>query len=175
MKTEFKDQVRKGVIPCGFCSTGAHETCKGGYRNGDGSVLICGCECADTKPEFCHHCRTQDKGDLGRPWLCDDRDACEVRRVAKANQDPSNAWLNRAINQAALNLISSTTRRRSECKCCGAPTKGGNFLPGHDSKYINQWLEKLDRESLPWMDAYKVIAEISPALADKFKKRVYGA
>jgi hypothetical protein len=170
----YIDEVTKGVIACGFCSTNVHDTCRGGYRNGNGSVLICGCECADTKPQFCHHCQTREADNLGRPWLCDDRVACEGRVQARLAKLPEYTWLRRSQEVSATSP-SRPGRRAAQCHCCGEPTKGGNFLPGHDSKFLNQWVAKLDKEGLPWMDGFKAIEQVSPGLALKFKKRVYGS
>ena len=169
MKREYLNQpARKGTVSCGFCSTGHHETCHGGYRNGDGSVMICGCDCADSKPEYCHHCHTTDKDNLGYPWLCDDREACEDRlRTRIENSD---------FYQTVVKSVGAGEQTRPSrskvCLCCGEATKGGKFLPGHDSKWLNQKIEGLEG---PWMPVYQEIAQTaSAALAEKFKKRVYG-
>jgi hypothetical protein len=162
----YQDTVAKAVIPCGFCATKSHDSCKGGYRNGNGSVLICGCECADNKPQFCHHCHTIEPDFLGRPWLCDDRDECENRLRVRLAGSP------------LMTLIRETrptqsTRSRKGCLCCGEPTKGGKFLPGHDSKYLNTKIAEC--QDKPYMPVYnQLAAEVSPAFAEKFKKRVYG-
>jgi hypothetical protein len=59
------------------------------------------------------------------------------------------------------------------CLCCGEPTKGGKFLPGHDSKYLTTKIAQLEG---PWQPVYdQLVVEVSPAFADKFKKRVYGS
>lgn len=167
-KTVYLDKVAKGHALCGFCSTSNHDTCKGGYRNGDGSVLICGCKCADSKPEFCHHCKSTNQDDLGRPWLCDDRDACEGR--LKGRIQTSDFYKSVAQSQGAGGQL--TARRSKVCLCCGEATKGGKFLPGHDSKWLNRKIADLEG---PWMPVYEEIMKVaSPALAEKFKKRVYG-
>ena len=167
-QTIYLDKVAKGHTFCGFCSTGNHDTCRGGYRNGDGSVLICGCECADSKPEFCHHCKSTSPDDLGRPWLCDDRDACEGRLRARMEADEFITNMTRFQGAETR----SRSGRSAACLCCGEATKGGKFLPGHDSKWLNQ---KIDGLEGPWMPVYEEISKVaSPALAEKFKKRVYG-
>lgn len=169
-QTVYLDKVTKGHTLCGFCSTNNHNTCRGGYRNGDGSVLICGCDCADSKPEFCHHCKTTDQDNLGRPWLCDDRDACEGRLQIRLNKSE--------FHRIVMDLTSNERRLarssygKGQCLCCGEATKGGKFLPGHDSKWLNHKVESLEG---PWMPVYEEISRVaSPALAEKFKKRVYG-
>lgn len=173
-QTIYLDKVAKGHTFCGFCSTGNHDTCKGGYRNGDGSVLICGCECADSKPEFCHHCKSKNADDLGRPWLCDDRDACEGRLRTRIENEWE--WLQARSYEVHLQnekiMRIGSPRRSAACLCCGEATKGGKFLPGHDSKWLNQKIAELEG---PWMPVYEEISKVaSPALAEKFKKRVYG-
>lgn len=168
----YQDKVSKAVIPCGFCSTNSHDNCRGGYRNGDGSVLICACSCADTKPEFCHHCHTTESDYLGRPWLCDDRDACENRVRVRLDQSP----IMKLIRETRVSDLTTSRLGRSSakvCLCCGEPTRGGKFLPGHDSKYLNAKIAQLEG---PWQPVYEqLLADVSPAFADKFKKRVYGS
>lgn len=53
------------------------------------------------------------------------------------------------------------------CGCCGGPTKGGKFLPGHDSKYLNQLLVNPDRGR-----AAELADQVSPAFRRKFDARV---
>jgi hypothetical protein len=33
--------------------------------------------------------------------------------------------------------------RTGECECCGEPTRGGRFLPGHDAKLVSTLLERI--------------------------------
>jgi hypothetical protein len=40
--------------------------------------------------------------------------------------------------------------KSGKCECCGEPTRGGRFLPGHDAKLVSRLVEKIragDREA----------------------------
>ena len=177
MKTEYLDKVTKGHAFCGFCSTGNHDTCKGGIRNGDGSVIMCGCDCADSKPEYCHHCKTTDKENLGRPWLCDDRDACDARLKADLEKNEFYQITNKYFSEESrLKYAASKSKvgGNGACKCCDQPTKGGKFLPGHDSRWLNQLIGEIGSGIVSRADQVKMVVEFSPALAAKLEKRLDG-
>ena len=57
-------------------------------------------------------------------------------------------------------------RPHPACRCCGEPTKGGKFLPGHDSKYLSQLLADSDLER-----AAELAGQVSPAFRRKFDTR----
>lgn len=176
-KTVYLDKVAKGAVTCGFCSTNNHTTCRGGYRNGDGSVLICGCQCADSKTEFCHHCKTTDPGDLGRPWLCDDRDACEGRLKARIEASDFYQSLNQYLSSGDRQKYVAARMRVggiNACLCCGESTRGGRFLPGHDSKWLTQKISEIGAGLITRDAQVMDVAGVSPALALKLQKRLDG-
>ena len=64
-----------------------------------------------------------------------------------------------------------------ECKCCGEPTKGGRFLPGHDSRYLSRLVEQFTDSTKRAAaeepeDIRRLAHAISAAFGNKFDKRV---
>jgi hypothetical protein len=169
MAQTFIDTITKGTNPCGFCMTGHHDTCKGVIRNGNLSLIQCACSCSDEKTQRCTECHSTNQDDLGRPWLCDDRDACRARIEARVSASPVQRKI-KAVQEAPRPLRVGKTA--SACLCCGEPTKGGKFLPGHDSKWLNSRLLLLNTSSVTRDEMLASVAEVSPALADKLKKRI---
>jgi len=129
MKEMYSDAISVGTLKCGFCSSSTCDPCKGMIRNGDGSLYQCPCDCFETKVEICTHCKTTNKSFLGRPWLCEDREACADRSKARLAQDEGYQLLNKYLS--ALGTSAS-------CLCCGKPTRGGKYLPGHNARHQKQ-------------------------------------
>lgn len=65
-------------------------------------------------------------------------------------------------------------RTSGACLCCGEPTRGGKFLPGHDSRFLKVKLAEVHSGQVTSADQVKLVAEVSPALATKFEKRLKG-
>ena len=59
---------------------------------------------------------------------------------------------NRAIQPSAT----KTPKPETKCLCCGEPTKGGKFLPGHDARYVSQ-------QAVEYVDA----------VSDSVRKHIY--
>lgn len=148
-----------GLWRCGFCTSGNHRSCPSAVRVKD-RVWLCYCpEC--THPVRCLDCGNPSPEDLNRTlWGCVDKLACDHRlRLRRENSD---LW--RQLQEHRVKAISDRRRIRENaerllmgvdpfededldqaprairmtvgvCLCCGAPTKGGKFAPGHDSKY----------------------------------------
>lgn len=174
---DYKDDIKVGKHSCGFCLTNSHDSCRGTYRNGDLSLIKCPCECAASKPQFCHHCKTTEQDHLGRPWLCDDREACNSRLQQRLEKSDL-IQLIRAMKQesrefaATRSAKTSSGRGAAECLCCGDLTKGGRFLPGHDSKWLTQRMSEIRNGSMAEADQVEVVRAVSPALAVKLKNRL---
>lgn len=170
MTNHFKDEVRVGTRNCGFCSTNSHELCKGAIRNGDLSVYQCPCACVEQKPERCTECFSTEASDLGRPWLCDDRDACDAR----VRHRLSGYTVYRQITeiQERSSEMPRSSKGKKACVCCGEPTRGGQFLPGHDSKWLAGWVVKVKSGETSVELASAEITKVSAHLASKFTKRV---
>jgi hypothetical protein len=137
-----------GMETCGFCNTGAHGTCPGGVRNGNGTIYLCRCGCPKSGVPHCTECgATQDLNDT---WRCTDPLGCVTRSEQRALTDPALQRMRAArIPKEGIPVVTGgpTAHGRARqtrtparahsgiCKCCGQPTKGGEFLPGHDSRY----------------------------------------
>lgn len=173
-REEYKDEVVQGKSLCGFCSTGSHATCKGGIRNGNGTVLVCGCECATDKSQWCHICHSTDPEDLTRPWLCGDVDGCTARLTTRLMNHPIYVEMTKFKSQAVDIRRVKSGRTGGECLCCGEPTRGGRFLPGHDSRFLAARLAEVQAGTVSQEDQIKVVIDVSPALAAKFEKRLKG-
>lgn len=57
------------------------------------------------------------------------------------------------------------------CKCgCEGVTKGGNFLPGHDARFVSEQVAHVIGKNKTKAVARKQIADVSEVLAAKFDK-----
>jgi hypothetical protein len=155
--------VARGLDRCGHCKTGLHRSCKGAIRVPVSKKLPDGllrCHCPDCVPQVrCLDCHNQFEDEVDpRWWACIDRDVCLGRIALRQRNDPvwqliqscksRGAWLRRE-DRLRRALIRAETLSESvdaaavrgeprptvgQCECCGQPTKGGRFLPGHDAK-----------------------------------------
>lgn len=171
-KDQYSDEIRKSHRICGFCSTNTHDYCKAAYRNGDGSILMCGCPCALTKAEQCSHCFTTDKVNLTRPWLCGDRDACAARVQERLANDQSFQRINSFLRGTIIKNALVSPRSKRQCLCCDEPTSGGFFLPGHDSRWLKFWHNRVLASEVTKDEALAAVSEISAKLAEKLGKRL---
>lgn len=175
------------MTTCGHCNVGHHGTCPGGVRNGDGSIYRCGCSCERAAQRRCTDCNNRRPEEVGEDWRCLDRDACRAdveRRVAESSIGKFLAqWRSERAQEARREPLvgpdgqtcrvstprssRAPSRAGAGCLCgCGGTTKGGKFLPGHDSKYLNQLVERGDQE------ARELALAVSEAFAAKFEKRI---
>jgi hypothetical protein len=171
MSKPFKDEVRSGGRTCGFCSTNSHSNCKGAIRNGDLSVFLCPCPCVANKPKRCTECFSSEPGDLGRPWLCDDRSACDARIQARLDASPTYRKIMEFLERN--HEPSRTSARKSAaCLCCDQATRGGNFLPGHDGKWLVKWFDKVKQNEVSKDQALDEVTKVSEHLAKKLEKKL---
>lgn len=153
---------RLGMDRCGHCKTGLHRSCKGAVRvpitkkYPDGLLR---CYCPDCVPQVrCLTCSNQFSDDVDPvTWLCLDAVVCAGRVSLQRRNDSvwqliqqcksAGARQRRAdradrariraetANEPLDREASRTPRPTSgQCECCGAPTKGGRFAPGHDAR-----------------------------------------
>ncbi len=190
----MKERINDNPL-CGFCSTGHHDQCPGGVRNGDGKIFLCQCGCDRSQQRRCTDCNTREPELVGPDWLCYDRDACAATVSAKLAANPTiqqiNASRERAAQAqreerqrtAAVRVRSTSgdaespeprqkrparSSRPVDCTCgCGGQTKGGKFLPGHDSKYLTILASQGDDDA-----ARESAAQISPAFLAKLNRRI---
>lgn len=189
--------IRDGQHVCGFCSTNHHGLCPGAVRNGNGDLIRCPCReqlrCGMLRCLDCGWRRPEDVN--AQTWTCWDPEDCQARRKAKMEANPAIIQIRqiRAEQEAAREASGGTsedtegrTRPRGPrvttgatratsgtCRCCGEPTRGGNFLPGHDSRYLSQLVEQFKNPTAEQDPAHarRAAASISPAFLAKFDKR----
>ena len=59
---------------------------------------------------------------------------------------------------------------KTQCLCCGEPTRGGRFRPGHDSRYLKKLASEITKGRMTLEAAIETLP--TAALADKLRKRV---
>lgn len=143
-----KEPSRLGKNRCGFCrdgdrnGAGRHPHCPGAVRNGDGTIIICPCQCRGPR---CLSCSLDAKETVIDPrlWVCMDSAACEMRQLERRRQVAAQYARFRPNRQETAmphvirdaNLAPIARKKGVECHCgCGGTTKGGRFQPGHDAK-----------------------------------------
>lgn len=172
------------MTSCGYCTTGnTHHLCPGGVRNGNGSIVRCGCGCEQSKLPRCTDCGNREPEEISERWFCIDRDSCLIDQNKRAAKDRVLQGI-RAAQAPRMNRedptgteahtrpasVSRTPRSKSgQCKCCGEATKGGKFLPGHDSKWLNVLVAQAETDL---NGARAAAGEISPAFLQKLEKRI---
>lgn len=182
------ETIRIKRLPCGFCATGLrHDLCPGGVLNGDGKTLVL-CACTDHPQVIrclaCGHRGTdQDDSEVSpETWHCMDPDACVGRREKWAmdtirdlygtTETPGGTRTPGKPEKPAKTPRMTSGR---DCVCgCGGTTKGGLFLPGHDSKYLTGVAASVKGGKYTLEDAQTLMAAqgCSDALQAKLGKRV---
>lgn len=61
--------------------------------------------------------------------------------------------------------------RKAACRCCGEPTKGGTFLPGHDARYISSLARDVELGCLDKEAALSAVND-KPALMAKLERKL---
>lgn len=181
-----------GEHPCGHCMTKHHENCVRTVsssvevaRKQDKKVMGPGlvmCPCTNEEhvklPGKCRDCgkRYASMEDLTDQWVCVDHDGC-VARISKAREsNPVLAWIHENKENRAMAEAKEKKERKpaapkvGECVCCGGATKGGNFLPGHDARYVSERVALVLGGQEKEAPTRKALEEISSSLAGKFTK-----
>lgn len=135
--------MRTATRVCQYCQTLNHDHC---------TNARCGCGCS---PGKCVVCKRPDR-DLDADLQCSDRAECRGYLEDRYANSPVAAQIRecrelaRQERQAlkALNAVRAAVgpqqRPAGACECCGEATKGGRFLPGHDSKYASVLAQQLN-------------------------------
>lgn len=198
--------ARLGRGPCGFCSTGQrHDLCPSGVLNGNGQeVILCACNCEQSQLLRCMDCNNRAQDDVDpKTWRCIDHDSCRGRIEHRLANDPiirqireirertaAQATADRAAKRAAATdphsheelAVSSGPAKApratsGSCLHCGEPTKGGKFLPGHDSTYLSSLIAGIKEGRFTLDGTLAMMREqgCSEALQAKLQKRVVAA
>lgn len=188
---------------CGYCATGSHTRCPSGVKHRDGVIFRCSCGCERSQQTRCLVCNNREQQDIHwGTWQCIDRAACEARVETSMASNPTIMQIRRI--KADIEQRKSTERQERTpraprtlakqdtpapggrkqvravkqprpCTCgCGGSTKGGLFLPGHDSKYLTMVVESVTEHGATVEGVAQTMERegCSPALIAKFRKRV---
>lgn len=178
---KVKLDIKQGKYTCGFCKTNDHLVCPVGVVDGNGQMVLCACDCHDMTSRRCLRCgEIGDVNLIDASWKCRDTNVCDdtlkklrgadsvFARIEKAYE----ATLEQKRKEAAKkrehrDKVNSSRGNNPPCTCgCGGTTKGGMFLPGHDSKYLSS-LMALDK-----VEAVRRAEMVSDAFAMKLIKRL---
>jgi hypothetical protein len=164
---------------CGFCQSGKHQLCPRAIENGNKGIYLCPCaepNCGG-KILSCRNCKRVHDDVTPDTRLCVDRDACEARVLAKRNSNPlfQNIVRIQEIHMANKTADAKVKReakpKTGVCKCgCEGVTKGGNFLPGHDARFVSEQVGFVLAKPSIEAGTRKKVATVSEALGAKFDK-----
>ena len=170
-----RPSVKTGKIRCGFCVTGHHDKCCIAIPLGKDSTrhtwrCACNCNIGRTK---CVNCNRRDV-EVTSQSTCLDAEDCKVYRDTKRRQYmaeltgtvppeiPGDGQTPKPKPRASVAKV---------CLCCGEPTRGGKFLPGHDARYLSlqlkRYLEEDDKGAV-----LEEVRQISESLLGKLQIRV---
>lgn len=178
---------RAGQHRCGFCLDGK---CDDGkcvsaiYWDQSHQLYICPCEC-NVGHTRCTRCGQRDVEVTTDTSVCVDVEGCDGELAKKRANNPSYMAI-LAAREAAMGSRKASEARpvprpgsasRSSsgaCLCCGEPTRGGLFLPGHDARYVSlqadAFLAADPDEKSALLD--KLETQLSPKLMAKWVARV---
>jgi hypothetical protein len=158
------------VWRCNFCATGHHGSCPGAVRNAQPGGKLVKCYCCERSP-YCIDCRATEQIDPST-WSCTDKLSCNLRVAERLATSPLHQQLQECRSDSAerarrirlqtevirmgldpdeideferpqekkLRVPRSTT---GACECCGEPTRGGRFLPGHDARLASRLVARI--------------------------------
>jgi len=157
LSTQAEVRAYRATKPhlCGFCETGTHERCPRAVRNGVNAqykIITCDCRaeglnCGDSILR-CLECKSEAQEDIDPDnWRCFDPDGCKARIQARMDANPAyqkilesrrNTMARLANEKAEKKASPAKASKTGTCICgCNGTTKGGNFLPGHDARYVS--------------------------------------
>lgn len=189
--------VYPGKMACGHCGTGRHSSCVVATENGDWSLTRCGCGCPPSLGARCLDCGERNPLLVAPDMHCVDRLDCEAAIAARLAVNPIHQVLQQALadkrrrqaeyeaahpelTQAKQERLAGLRQSRptsGSCLCCGGPTKGGLFLPGHDARLVARLARSVDdggsvHRAEFLADARRTLEPCSPALKAKFERKV---
>lgn len=166
-------------VRCGYCLTGNHQGCAVAVRCGekkvDKMIWRCACACETAQSTKCVDCNRRGV-EVTSYSTCIDPEDCrsylQTKRrenmrdlTGSAEYDPDNPTQPRPTR-----LPRKATTSGGKCTCCGEPTRGGKFLPGHDARWVSSKVAEYTETKDNRIPAE--ILAVSEALHAKFMKRV---
>lgn len=161
---------------CGWCIDKLHDQCIGATRTMNGGLHFC--SHPDRNPTLrCVDCSNKTPEEVDPEiWECVDEHR-GPQRLRKAAREIANMKTPKSFPQSSPRVAKPRkTTTPGSCLHCGEPTKGGKFLPGHDSRFIQDATRRITEGDLledilsEWQDL-----GVSDALQGKLKKRVNNA
>lgn len=174
---------------CGFCASGTHERCPGSIQNATG-LWRCQCEQTERCGQLrCTTCGNREPGTVNEQGACLDGDACRAtvaasQRAARVAMNmPADLDVHQTSTDTEGNPVLAVQHTRptkpakpasGQCVCCGEATKGGLFLPGHDSRWLSLQVACYTEggQDRAEVAEYMRSRGASEALVAKFNKRV---
>lgn len=154
--------VRVGMDVCRHCKEGHHRSCSGAVRvpvNKNSPDGLIRCFCPGCEPALrCLDCGNQFSEEVNpNRWRCVDPLSCRGRielrlresrlwrmiqecksasAIVRRNERETRVKLKIQVGDEPADRAASPRSRPSsgKCECCGAPTKGGRYAPGHDAR-----------------------------------------
>ena len=193
--------THKRGIRCGWCLNGCHESCAVtvNLNSREGSkprLWNCSCNCNTTGKYTPGHPRTRciacgrrdvKTGENGR---CVDTTECQGFVEDRRAKNPQWQALQtihkdrmpekhpRPEAHSKLESVPKTPKtpktpkaKTGQCRCCNEPTKGGQFLPGHDARYVSQQAKLIVEQNRQDLLAAR-LDDLSPSMFAKLTKRV---
>ena len=169
-----------GTRACGFCSVNNHDHCIVVIRNGNGTPWRCGCGCGESVNGVkCVDCGNRNIEEVdARLSLCSDRQACADTLETRRRNSPVHQFITESHTRLKEKKMSETTTKTREkvvkvgkCRCCAGETKGGEFLPGHDARFVGQLAVQVVGGSASRDDAFEKLEGL-PKLQAKLDARL---
>lgn len=145
-------KVRRAPSTCGFCSTEHHNLCPRAVRNGDGSIVRCNCDqpYCGSQVLRCLVCKNEADGEVGEDWRCIDREACADTQQKRLDTNPHLRMVREVMVRVSETQVEEKVakaekapKKPTTCIHCGAQTKGGLFLPGHDARFVAELVKQV--------------------------------
>lgn len=163
-------------MKCGFCSTNNHDRCVGTLVHKVDQIWTCPCTATPScGAPRCVQCGAREHVDPVKA-VCLDQDACNDQRE-RARRD----WLHTNVGSIPERArtehkptVTAIKQKVGSCICCGEPTKGGLFLPGHDARWLSTQVQCWSNGGIDRLEVreYMKSRGVSDALLAKFDKRV---
>lgn len=173
------------VNRCGHCRSGHCKSCRGAIRvpktrSAPSGLVVC--YCPNCEPQLrCLECGNQFADDVNpKKWSCLDSHACRGRVQLRQQQSVLWRMIQEAKSAGARMRREDRERREAvrqgvgeepedrvavrrtrptsgNCECCGLPTKGGNFAPGHDARHKSRLKNRVKQHDDK--EAYRELVE----------------
>ena len=155
-------------VRCGWCLDDNHENCRinvdmpsAPHRN-----YICPCQCNDGTRTRCNDCgRRGVETSHGR---CLDVEECRIYRQSRTIPTTKSQQVKADRAAREQSKTEKATKGEAKCACCSQPTKGGRFLPGHDSRFVANLVGSTTSDTQAAEISVQIGEQCSTALSRKY-------